>query len=310
MNANKSNLQGVYSPVITPFHSNLNVNKELLIKQCQWLLSQDVGLAIFGTNSEANSLSVDEKIDVLDALIETGIDPKKTMPGTGCCALPDTIKLTQHAMKIGCKNVLMLPPFYYKNVSDEGLFDSYSKIIESVNNDNLRIYLYHIPPIANVAITLNLIEKLKKRYPKIIAGIKDSSGDWNNTLAMLNENWPDFKIFAGSEVFLLKTLQNGGAGCISATANINPYAISMLYKNWLNSDAIIQQENLNKFRNIVQKYPMIPALKSIVGHYHQDTDWHRVRPPLTSLSASNLHSLIKEIEAIGFTMTDTIQISN
>ena len=306
MNANKSNLQGVYSPVITPFHSNLNVNKELLIKQCQWLLSQDVGLAIFGTNSEANSLSVDEKIDVLDALIETGIDPKKTMPGTGCCALPDTIKLTQHAMKIGCKNVLMLPPFYYKNVSDEGLFDSYSKIIESVNNDNLRIYLYHIPPIANVAITLNLIEKLKKRYPKIIAGIKDSSGDWNNTLAMLNENWPDFKIFAGSEVFLLKTLQNGGAGCISATANINPYSIYMLYKNWLNSDAIIQQENLNKFRNIVQKYPMIPALKSIVGHYHQDTDWHRVRPPLTSLSVSNLHSLIKEIEAIGFTMMDTI----
>ena len=306
MNDSKSNLQGVYSPVITPFHKNLSVNKKLLIKQCQWLLSQHVGLAVFGTNSEANSLSVEEKIDVLNALIETGIDPNKTMPGTGCCALSDTIKLTEHAIQLGCNNVLMLPPFYYKDISDEGLFDSYSRIIESVNNDDLRIYLYHIPPIANVAITLNLIEKLKKRYPKIIAGIKDSSGDWNNTLAMLNENWPDFKIFAGSEVFLLKTLQNGGAGCISATANINPYAISMLYKNWLNSDAIIQQENLNKFRNIVQKYPMIPALKSIVGHYHQDTDWHRVRPPLTSLSVSNLHSLIKEIEAIGFTMMDTI----
>jgi 4-hydroxy-tetrahydrodipicolinate synthase len=306
MNDSKSNLQGVYSPVITPFHKNLSVNKKLLIKQCQWLLSQHVGLAVFGTNSEANSLSVEEKIDVLNALIETGIDPNKTMPGTGCCALSDTIKLTEHAIQLGCNNVLMLPPFYYKDISDEGLFDSYSRIIESVNNDDLRIYLYHIPPIANVAITLNLIEKLKKRYPKIIAGIKDSSGDWNNTLAMLNENWPDFKIFAGSEVFLLKTLQNGGAGCISATANINPYSIYMLYKNWLNSDAIIQQENLNKFRNIVQKYPMIPALKSIVGHYHQDTDWHRVRPPLTSLSLSNLHSLIKEIEAIGFTMMDTI----
>ena len=305
MNHIKSNLQGVYSPVITPFHNDLTINKNLLIKQCQWLLSQHVGLAVFGTNSEANSLSIDEKIDVLNVLMEVGIDPKKTMPGTGCCALPDTVKLTQHAMQLGCNNVLMLPPFYYKDVNDEGLFDSYSRIIESVNSDDLRIYLYHIPPIANVAITLNLIEKLKKSYPKIIAGIKDSSGNWDNTRAMLNEKWPDFKIFAGSEVFLLDTLQNGGAGCISATANINPYPIYMLYKNWLNSDAIIQQENLNKFRNIVQKYPMIPALKSIVGHYHKNNDWNRVRPPLTSLPTSNLHSLIKEIEAIGFTMTDT-----
>ena len=130
MNHIKSNLQGVYSPVITPFHNDLTINKNLLIKQCQWLLSQHVGLAVFGTNSEANSLSIDEKIDVLNVLMEVGIDPKKTMPGTGCCALPDTVKLTQHAMQLGCNNVLMLPPFYYKDVNDEGLFDSYSRIIE------------------------------------------------------------------------------------------------------------------------------------------------------------------------------------
>ena len=306
MNDGRSKLSGVYSPVITPFYSDLSVNKELLIKQCQWLLSQSVGLAVFGTNSEANSLSVNEKIEILDALIEAGIDPKKTMPGVGCCALTDTIKLTQHAVKLGCFNVLMLPPFYYKDVSDDGLFNSYSKIIETVDNDSLRIYLYHIPPIANVGISLNLIERLKNSYPKVIAGIKDSSGDWNNTLAMLNQGWPDFNIFAGSEVFLLETLRNGGAGCISATANINPHAIYMLYKNWLSADASIQQKNLDEFRHIVQKYPMIPALKAIVGHYHNDSNWSRVRPPLTSLSKTNLSQLIHEIEAIGYTMKGTV----
>ena len=295
-------LEGVFSPVITPFNPDLSVDYKKLINQCEWLISQEVGLAVFGTNSEANSLSVDEKIFLLDKLVEFGIDPNKLMPGTGCCALSDTIKLTKHAVKLGCSGVLMLPPFYYKSVSDDGLLEYFLNVIDSVNDDRLRIYLYHIPPIAMVGISLKLIEELLKRYPKNVAGIKDSSGDWSNTQNMLDEKWDNFSIFAGSESFLLKTMQNGGAGCISATANINPKKIFDVYKNWKKSDSIDLQEELNSLRNIVQSYPLIPALKCIVSHFYEDKNWGILRPPLTGLNLSDSKKLIDELNAINFNL--------
>jgi 4-hydroxy-tetrahydrodipicolinate synthase len=302
MQDNRSLPLGVYSPVVTPFNDDLTVNSDKLINQCKWLLSQDVGLAIFGTNSEANSLSVDEKIFLLDKLIDHGVAPDKLMPGTGCCAITDTIKLTKHAVKLGCSGVLMLPPFYYKTVDDAGLFNYFSNVIESVNDDRLRIYLYHIPPIAMVGVSLNLIETLLTKYPQYIAGIKDSSGDWSNTQRMLDENWDDFSIFAGSESFLLKTMQAGGSGCISATANINPKNIFDVYKNWQLSDAPKMQEKINAVRSIVQNYPLIPALKCIISHFHEDQNWNILRPPLTSLNHSDSKKLITELTSINFTL--------
>ena len=296
----KENLQGVFSPVITPFNRDFTVDHKKLVNQCEWLISQEVGLAIFGTNSEANSLSVDEKIFLLDKVIDYGIDPGKLMPGTGCCSMTDTIKLTKHAVKVGCTGVLMLPPFYYKAVDDDGLFKYFSNIIESVNDERLRIYLYHIPPIAMVGISLKLIEALLKKFPNTIAGIKDSSGDWNNTQQMLDEKWDDFGIFAGSESFLLKTMQQGGAGCISATANINPRKIYNVYKNWQKSNASYMQEEIDRVRSIVQKYPLIPALKSIVSHFHEDSGWNILRPPLKELHPIESKKLISELEAINF----------
>ncbi len=296
----KENLQGVFSPVITPFNRDFTVDHKKLTNQCEWLISQEVGLAIFGTNSEANSLSVDEKIFLLDKVIDYGIDPGKLMPGTGCCSMTDTIKLTKHAVKVGCAGVLMLPPFYYKAVDDDGLFKYFSNIIESVNDERLRIYLYHIPPIAMVGISLKLIEALLKKFPNTIAGIKDSSGDWNNTQQMLDEKWDDFGIFAGSESFLLKTMQQGGAGCISATANINPRNIYNVYKNWQKSNASYMQEEIDRVRSIVQKYPLIPALKSIVSHFHEDSGWNILRPPLKELDPNESKKLISELEAINF----------
>ena len=257
-------------------------------------------MAIFGTNSEANSLSVDEKIFLLDKVIDYGIDPGKLMPGTGCCSMTDTINLTKHAVKVGCAGVLMLPPFYYKAVDDDGLFKYFSNIIESVNDERLRIYLYHIPPIAMVGISLKLIEALLKKFPNTIAGIKDSSGDWNNTQQMLDEKWDDFGIFAGSESFLLKTMQQGGAGCISATANVNPRNIYNVYKNWQKSNASYMQEEIDRVRSIVQKYPLIPALKSIVSHFHEDSEWNILRPPLKELHPNESKKLISELEAINF----------
>jgi 4-hydroxy-tetrahydrodipicolinate synthase len=178
-------IRGVLAPVVTPFKADLAPDRQRFITHCRWLLSQNCGLAPFGTTSEANSMSTDERISLLDALVAAGIDPSRMMPGTGCCSITETVALTAHAVKHGCAGVLMLPPFYYKDVS-EGLYRYFSEVVQRVSDACLRIYLYHIPPVAVVGITPKLVERLLKAYPSAIAGMKDSSGDWNNTKTFLD----------------------------------------------------------------------------------------------------------------------------
>jgi 4-hydroxy-tetrahydrodipicolinate synthase len=295
-------LSGVLCPVITPFDANLDPDADRLTRQCQWLLSQNVGLAIFGTNSEANSMSVEEKIDLLDRLVDAGVDTSRMMPGTGCCALTDTVRMTAHAAKLGCAGTLMLPPFYYKGVSDDGIYANFVETIERVGNDSLHIYLYHIPPIAQVGFSVDLIERLVTDYPKTIVGIKDSSGDWDNTYSMLERQWDDFRVFVGSESFLLANMRNGGAGCISATANVNPAAIDRLYQTWQNNDADDQQSALNDIRDTVMNYPMIPALKATAAEFSGDEQWRAVRPPLVQLGGDQSAEMVATLRGKGFDM--------
>jgi 4-hydroxy-tetrahydrodipicolinate synthase len=295
-------IRGVLAPVLTPFKADLSPDGQRFIAHCKWLLSQNCGLAVFGTNSEANSLSVEERLSLLDALIEAGIDPRVMMPGTGCCAITDSVKLTAHAVKRGCAGVLMLPPFYYKGVSDEGLFRNFAEIIERVGDARLRVYLYHIPPVSQVPITLGLIERLLKAYPGTVAGLKDSSGDWSNTEAVLRAFSEVFDVFAGSESFLLANMQNGGKGCISATANINPAAIHGLYAHWQDADADQRQATLNDLRFAMQKFPMIPALKHMVARFAGEAAWQTVRPPLAPLTREQGEALDRELDKRGFTM--------
>ncbi len=295
---------GVLAPVVTPFDKDLNPDAARFIAHCKWLISQGSGLAAFGTNSEANSLSFNERVALLDALLTAGVDPSRMMPGTGCCALTDSIRLTEHAVKAGCAGVLMLPPFYYKGVTEEGLYRNFSEIVERVGDDRLRIYLYHIPPVAVVGITPKLVERLLKKYPNAIAGMKDSSGDWNNTKVFLDAFAKSgFDVFVGSESFLLANMRNGGAGCISATANVNPGPIDRLYREWKNADADAQQKALDIARDTFgKKYLMIAALKAGVAHYSCDTQWCAVRPPLVELTAAQRASLTAELQAIKFDM--------
>jgi 4-hydroxy-tetrahydrodipicolinate synthase len=296
-------ITGVLSPVVTPFTTDLAPDAERFVRQCRWLLSQNVGLAVFGTNSEANSLSVDEKIELLDRLLAAGLDPARMMPGTGHCALSDSVRMTAHAAKAGCGGVLMLPPFYYKGVSDEGLFRSFAEVIERVGDARLRVYVYHIPPVSQVPITLNLIERLLKAYPQAVAGVKDSSGDWANTKAMLDAfATSGFDVFAGSETFLLANMRGGGKGCISATANVNPGPIARLHATWQGADADAQQAGLDEIRGTFQKFPMIPALKAAIAHYGSDPAWATVRPPLMNLAAEPAAALVAELDRRGFSM--------
>jgi len=302
---NTQGLSGVFSPVLTPFDAAGRPSTERFVKHCRWLRGQEVGLAVFGTNSEANSLTVSEKQRLLAALLEAGVEPSAMMPGTGACALPDAVELTRTAVQAGCAGVLVLPPFYYKGVSDEGLFRYYSGLIEGVADDRLRIFLYHIPPVAQVPISLDLIDRLLDRYPGIVAGVKDSSGDWTNTSAMLERHAPrGFQVFAGSEVFLLRTLRGGGAGCITATGNVNPGPIVELFKHWQDADADQRQAGLDLTRGIFQRYPMIPAMKAAIAWQSGDPEWRHLRAPLVELDRAQADALCGELEKAGFSMPD------
>ncbi len=289
--------------MVTPFDSALRPDPGRFIRHCRWLLDQGVGLAVFGTNSEANSMSVAEKIALLEALIDAGVPPARLMPGTGCCALPDSVELTRRAVGFGCAGVLMLPPFYYKGVSDDGLFRSYAEIIERVADRRLRIYLYHIPPVSQIALSLALIERLLTAYPHTVAGIKDSSGDWSNTQALLQRfQGQAFDVFAGSETFLLATLRGGGAGCITATGNINPAPIAQLARSWRDADAEAKQAALDRVRATLQKWPMIAALKATIAHHADDAQWATVRPPLVELTPEQQDALAGALAGLGFSM--------
>ena len=302
--AAQNRIEGVLSPVITPFRRDLSPDADRFVKHCRWLMKSGcAGLAVFGTNSEANSMSVEEKLELLEALVKGGVPAASLMPGTGHCALSDSVKMTREAVRLGCGGVLMLPPFYYKGVSDEGLFRNFSEVIERTGDERLRLYLYHIPPVSNVAITLNLIERLLDRYPGLVAGAKDSSGDWSNTKAMLDRfKERGFDVFPGSEVFLLDGLRAGGKGCITATGNVNPGAINEVYKAWRGPDADKLQAGITATRKIVQKVPMIPALKAITAHFGNDPVWKTVRPPLTELTADQEKQVITELKTAGFSM--------
>jgi 4-hydroxy-tetrahydrodipicolinate synthase len=324
-------IRGVLAPVVTPFKADLSPDCERFIKHCQWLLSQNCGLAVFGTNSEANSMAAKERSTLLDALIAAGIDPSRMMLGTGCCSITETVELTTHAVKHGCAGVLMLPPFYYKAVSEEGLYRYFSEVVQRVGDTRLKIYLYHIPPVAIVGVTPKLVERLLKAYPTAIAGMKDSSGDWNNTKTFLDAfaetarpARTGFDVFVGSESFLLANMRNGGAGTISATANVNPAAIHKLYEKFSGicvkrrgnekalaaasastTDLEDQQARLNVLREVFsnRKFPLlIAALKQAIAIYRKDPVWARMRPPLVELTTEQAKLLAAELKAIGFAM--------
>jgi 4-hydroxy-tetrahydrodipicolinate synthase len=317
-------IRGVLAPVVTPFKADLSPDHERFIAHCKWLLSQNCGLAVFGTNSEANSLSMEERALLLDELVAAGVDPSRIMPGTGCCSIMETVKLTKQAVGYGCAGVLMLPPFYYKDVSEEGLYRYFSEVVQRIGDARLKIYLYHIPPVAVVGITPKLVERLLAAYPDAIAGMKDSSGDWNNTKTFLDAFTETarpartaggartcFDVFVGSDSFLLANMRNGGVGTISATANVNPAAIYELYQNALGTSASIPAElealqgRLNVVREVFssRKFPsMIAALKQAIAIYADDPAWRMVRPPLIGFTPEQAKTLAAELRAIEFTI--------
>ena len=291
---------GLFAPVLTPFKDDLAVDTRRFVAHCKWLLAEGCnGLVLFGTTSEANSLALDERLALTDAVVEAGVAPHRLMIGTGLCAIPETTRLTAHAAALGCAGVLMLPPFYYKGQSDEGLARAFTEVIERVADPHLRVYLYHIPQVSGVAITHGIIERLLEDHADTVVGIKDSSGDWEHTRGLL-EAFPDFAVFPGSELIMLDALKAGAVGCITATANINAGPLRRLCDNWQTPAAAALQEAVTAMRLAAQTAPMVPGLKRVIAERDSDIGWRNLRPPLGPIDEATAGELFAALEAAGF----------
>jgi 4-hydroxy-tetrahydrodipicolinate synthase len=295
-------IKGILAPVLTPFDQNTQVDVGRSVAHCKWLLENGCdGLVLFGTTSEANSLSVGERKRLAEQIVSAGLPPQKLILGTGCCSLTDSAELTKHAIELGSAGVLVLPPFYYKPVPDEGLFRYFGSLIDRISDARLRLYLYHIPPIAQVGFSLSLVNRLAGQYPGTIAGIKDSSGDWENTKALISTfRGQDFDVFPGSESYLLAALQIGATGCISATANVAAQSLQAVYQNWRTSGAKDLQESAGRVRMAFQQFPVIPGLKAALAKALNDELWKNVLPPLSPLSPADSEKLSVSLSEAGF----------
>jgi len=294
---------GVYAAALTPQTGAGAPDIDLMASHCRWLLDNGCdGLAILGTTGEANSFSVDERIAILDGLNEAGIPGGALMPGTGACAVPDAVTLTRAALRNGAKGVLMLPPFYYKNPTDDGLFAAYSEIIQAVGDANLKICLYHFPQMSAVPISYSLIERLLKEYPGTVVGMKDSSGNADNMIGAAKA-FPGFAVFAGSDELLLPLLEAGGAGCITACANVGMRLAGEVYQGWKNGgDVQAAHETLTQVRNAIMKFPLSAGLKTLMARHSGNDGWLNIRPPLMRMSENDRETLFETFDAVGYSL--------
>jgi 4-hydroxy-tetrahydrodipicolinate synthase len=299
-----SALKGVWVPVLTPQNSDLLIDKNRFFHHLDWLFQHEInGVVLFGTNGEASSFSAQERMLLLEWVKKEGISNEKVIVGTGCSALTDTIALIEHAIRLGYFHHLVLPPFYYKNPTINGLVNNYSEIINRIDNKHLKIYLYNFPQLSGIQLGVDLVEILSEKFPKNIVGYKDSSGDWDNT-SQIMEKCPQISMFPGSEIFLSKALEKGAAGVITGTGNVNPGMVKQTYEAFYNDKekSIILQKKIDAFRTAVQKYPLISALKGLIEYYRKDEGWQYLRPPLTALSKADLENLIKSIDPLEFSL--------
>jgi len=287
--------KAVYSAVLTPFNKDLSIDTKLFISHCEFLLKNNISLAPLGTTGEANSVSISEKIDLIKTIANSDLPKERIIIGTGNTSFVDAAFLTKTAVDSKIYSVLLLPPFYYKNVSDEGVYQYYKEIINTVKSTNLRIFLYNIPQVSGVTISIDLVNRLKKEFSDIITGIKDSSGNFENTKKY--KEIKNFIVYPGSEKFLFDGLHIGCSGCISATTNVNIEAAKLI-NSFNKSEGEPINKKIKAVRDVFEKYPVIPALKAT--KIKEDSNWSNIRPPLVALSDRQRANLAKDLKDINF----------
>ena len=293
-------IKGALTAVLTAFNEDLTINFEKTISNAKKQLDAGLdGVVFFGTTGEGNSINVDEKKLFVEKLMEFKFPLNKTMIGTGSCSIMDAINLTKFCVEKGINDCLMLPPFYYKNPKDDGLFQFFSEVIQRVGSKDLRIQIYHFPAISQIPITHNLIGKLLKDYPENFCGIKDSGGDLNNMLSMC-KNFENFDVYAGSEAYFLDVLEAGGAGTITATGNLtylkcievmSAYKLNDQNKKSLQDELTNQRNNLQK---ACSSYGFVSGLKEILSDNIQDNSWRITRPPFKILNEKQKKEILNK----------------
>jgi len=290
---------GVWVPAATPFKADLSIDFDRYIAHCKKLLEDGAhGLAVLGTTSEANSLDFVEREDVLERLVKAGIPADRLLPGTGAPSIGDTVRLTRHAVSLGVRGVLLLPPYYYKNVSDEGLYAFVAEVIRRVNDKRLALYLYNFPQMTTITWSPALVGLLLQDFPDTVVGLKDSSGQVPYMETLL-EQFPGFAVFPSSESLLLSAMRKGAAGCISATANTHVAGIRRLYDGWQGPEAQDLHEMASRVREAAQPFGWIPAVKAVLAAREGTPDWSRVRPPLDALNEEQTKELLAAVKAAG-----------
>ena len=271
---------GVNAAVLTALGEDLAPDLDRTAEHAHWLLANGCnGLGVLGTTGEANSFSGRERMAIVEGLVARGVPAGRMMPGTGVCSITETVELTLHARAQGCPGVLLLPPFYYKAPSDDGLFAHFSEVARRVGG-GVALYLYHFPQQSAVPLSLALIERLLEAFPGVFKGVKDSSGDYANTVEMARRFGPaGFEVYTGSDENLQRMLADGGAGCITATSNANCHWGGIVHAQRTGPEADAAQAMLAATRKAAAARPLIPGLREVIARSRQDMGWRRIRPP-------------------------------
>jgi len=301
--------KGVYAASLTPVNASGQPDGKRLIEHSRWLLEQGItGVAPLGSTGEGNSLPLSFRLKVPGMFRDAGFESDKVIFGTGSCATGDAIEATKAVIDAGFTNALVLPPFYYKNVSNDGVYNYFDQLINGVGSDALRIYLYHFPKLSMTPISVPLIKRLKKEFGPVIAGLKDSSGDFNGTLKFVKAA-DDFDVFPGSEATLVEGAANGCAGSISATSNASPSLTAATYAALGSDKAAALQKTLAAVRLTIADYPLSAALKQIVAWQRSDDSWRAVLPPntvLTDIQATQLRESLEDLEPAAGILDKTV----
>lgn len=288
---------GVYAAALTPMHEDFTCNNEALAAHCNDLINRGCkGVVLFGTTGEGSSFSVAEREQTINNVIRLGIDPQKIIIGISCCAIDDAIKLASVAIEQHCAAVLIAPPFFFKEVDDEGIINFYREIILSINRPALKVLLYHIPQFSGVPITLNIIQKLRQEFPTTIIGLKESEGNLHFTNEILS-TFENFQVFVGGELYISEAVQLGASGGISGIANAYPELICSLYEFGKDCTKPNRNALAKNILKALKNYPIFPAIKGVVAIQHGAV-WHVVRPPLVALNDQQRQNLIELLSSI------------
>lgn len=287
---------GVWAATLTPVDENRQPRLDQAVAHGRWLLDNGCdGLGVLGTTGEANSIGLSAR-QTLIARLSEALPRDRLMVGTGACALDDSVALTRAALDAGVERVLVLPPFYYRPADPDGVMDFFDTLFAAVGTSALRLYLYNFPQLTGFAFPANWVRRLKDRHGDMVAGLKDSSGDFASMTSFLEV--PEFAVFAGTETFLLDILNEGGVGCISASANVTSAACQAVFSAWRNGQpdkASALQSVLSEQRAAIQAHPMIPAVRALTASRTGDDSWRQPLPPHRALAPSTAAELAKRL---------------